>query len=83
MEEKLRFLDGSEMPGYLIPGSDGVLYLYLQGQTLAGVYPVVSDPKKTKRIWPLGSKIYFEGYTHLFSIREEMDGTITAGLKKA
>lgn len=82
MEEKLRFLDGSEMPGYLIPGSDGTLYLYFQGQTLAGVYPVVSDPKKTKRIWPFGSKIYFEGYTHLFSIREEMDGTITAGLKK-
>jgi len=85
MEEKLILNDGTEYEGYCLPDTD-ILILYIKGgQTITDVYPVLSDKKKTQIITyknASGKEIPFTGYIHLVAIREEVDGTITANMKK-
>jgi len=83
MEEKLRLNDGSEIPGRAIPSGD-VLYVYLDNCTMDEGYPILSDPAKTRRIeaFSYGDRTEYKGYTHLFCLREESMGVLSAGLRK-
>lgn len=71
-------LEGSEA-GY----ADGVLWLYIQGQTLAQTFALLSDPANTAVIrYEYGEmeKVY-EGFTRLTALMER-DGEVAAALKE-
>lgn len=83
MDETLRLSDGTVMNGHaLLTGSD--LLLYITGWTLADAYPLLSDGAKVNHITEdrFGEKTTYDGYRHLFFIREELSGMLTAGLRK-
>ena len=83
MEETLKLNDGTKLGGHALL-SDGTLWIYLDSSTMADAFPLLNDPEKTKRItetrW--GEKTVFTGYSHLFCIREESEGMLSAGLRK-
>lgn len=71
-------LSGSDA-GY----AEGVLWLYIRGQTLAQAFALLSDPANTAVIrYDYGemSDVY-EGYTHL-TVLMERDGEVSAALTK-
>ena len=80
--EKLILNDGTELAGYLLPDRDAIT-LYIMGGTIAGAYPLLSDPALTAKIVydNNGRTSEYDGFTYLFSLREEQDGTLTAGLR--
>lgn len=71
-------LEGSEA-GY----AEGVLWLYIQGQTLAQTFALLNDPANTGVIrFEFGEmeKVY-EGFTRLIALMER-DGEVAAALKE-
>lgn len=71
-------LEGSEA-GY----ADGVLWLYIQGQTLAQAFAILSDPANTAVIrFEYGEmeKVY-EGFTSITALLDR-DGEVAAALKR-
>ena len=83
MDETLKLTDGTVLSGHaLLSGND--LLLYITGMTLADGYPVLSDEAKVNHITEdrFGEKTTYDGYRHLFFIREELSGMLTAGLRK-
>ena len=83
MDETLRLNDGTLLNGHaLLTGND--LLLYISGMTLAEAYPLLSDEGKVNHITEdrYGEKTTYDGYRHLFFIREELSGMLTAGLRK-
>ena len=83
MQEKLTLNDGTELEGHAIE-SNGVLYIYMYNITFADVFELLIVPEKTERIDMVryGNETVFTGYNHLFCLREESGGMISAGLKK-
>ena len=71
-------LEGSEA-GY----ADGVLWLYIQGQTLAQTFALLSDPGNTAVIvFEYGEmEDVYEGFTRLTTLIER-DGEVSASLTK-
>ena len=83
--EKLILNDGTELPAHAILASS-ILWVYLDGSiTLAEAFELLINPEKTERIVAeyYGDTTVYEGYTDLFCIRREADGSINAGLGKA
>ena len=79
MNELLTFANGEQVYGHML--NDGQLWLYLRGLSFDKAYALLSDPDNTAMITgERGDKA--EGYTHLFSLREENPDLISAGLRK-
>lgn len=83
MSETITLNDGTILNGYCIESS-GILWCYMYQVSLAEAFELLIEPVKTKKINVNrnGQKTIFTGYKHLFCIREEDDGMISAGLKK-
>ena len=83
MNQTLTLNDGTVLDGHCFE-SDGVLYVYLDRGTLKSVFPLLSERSKTSviRADSYGTLTVFEGYTKLFALREETDGTVNACLRK-
>ena len=79
MNELLTFANGAEVMGHML--EDGALWLYLEEISFSGAYELLSDPANTATITGerRGS---VSGYNHLFSLREESPGRISAGIRK-
>lgn len=83
MGRKLVFKTGIEIPGHALE-SNGNLWIYIDSSTLSDAYTLLSNTENTEQIKTVlsESETVFDGYTHLFVIREEDDGRVNAGLKK-
>lgn len=83
MEEKLVLNDGTELAGHVLE-TNGVLFVYLYDKTLAEGYPLLSVPEKTRVIVATryGQEKTYTGYNHLYCIKEEYGGMLSAGLQK-
>lgn len=83
MNQTLTLNDGTVLAGHCIE-SDGVLFVYLDHGTMKSVFPLLSERTKTSviRAESYGAVTVFEGYTKLFALREETDGTVNACLRK-
>lgn len=81
--ETLTLNDGTVLNGHALE-SDGVLWVYLDEGTLTNSFPILNDPDKTIRIHEdrYGELTDYVGYRHLFCIREEDGGMLSAGLRK-
>ena len=82
MDEKLILKDGTELHGHQIEASER-LFVYIFDKTLTEVFPLLSDPEKTKSItWErYGQTGTVKGYIRLMSLSDE-NGMICASLKK-
>lgn len=83
MNEKMVFNNGTEVKGHLLE-TETRLFLYIYGLTFDEVYQLVKDPENTKIIKAeyLDSKITVKGYRKLMSVSEELNGMISASLRK-
>ena len=83
MEQTLTLNDGTVLAGHAFE-VDGVLYVYLDKGTMKSVFPLLSERSKTMVITATdyGEITVYEGYTKLFALREETDGTVNACLRK-
>lgn len=83
MNEKLTFNNGQEVKGHLLE-TETRLFLYIYGLTFDEVYQLVKDPENTKIIKAeyLGSSVTVKGYKKLMSVSEELNGMISASLRK-
>lgn len=72
-----------ELPGSEAGYAEGVLWLYIRGQSLAQAFAVLSDPANTAVIrYEYGEMAdIFEGFTHLTTLMER-EGEVSAALKK-
>ena len=80
--EKLILNDGTELSGHALE-LDGILWMYLNATDLPTGYAYMSSPEKTRKIVAMqdGECREYAGYNHLFCIREESGGMLSAGLK--
>lgn len=82
---KLTLKDGTAYPGGEAGLADGVLWCYLQGESLGRAYADFADGEKTGRIafaYGEEEKIY-EGYTALTCIRlDRQTGDVAIRLEK-
>ena len=80
--EKLTLNNGDELQGHLIE-TDGRLFLYLNGISMADAFGLLIDPENTKiiRAERYGQKTTVRGYKTLYSISNE-NGQTCAALKK-
>ena len=79
----LRFNDGTEAAGHVLEAGES-LYIYIDQGKIAEWYPVLSDPEKAKKIEAIqfGETTKYTKWIHLFCLREEIGGMLSAGLKK-
>lgn len=83
MNEAFTLKDGTVVNGHVIE-SDNILFVYMYGVAMQDAFNLLIDPGKTEEI-SAGEgeqRIVYSGYNHLFCIREEGGGMISAGLKK-
>lgn len=71
------------LPGSEAGYADGVLWLYIEGQTLAQTFALLSDPDNTDVIeFHYGEMVdIYEGMTHLIAIMER-DELVSAALER-
>ena len=83
MDGELKLNNGEVLQGYLVETKTR-LFLYLYGLTLAEVFNLLIDPENTKKIhWKrYGQEGDARGYNHLLSVTEEINGIVSASLKK-
>lgn len=83
MPEKLTLSNGAEIAGHA-QETDDVLFLYMYGITLAEAFALLIEPENTMRILEErgGTETVHEGFGHLYSVREESGGMISAGIKR-
>jgi len=64
--------------------SDGILWMYMYGITMPEAFEELIEPENIIEITEnrQGQETTFTGYNHLFCIREETGGMVSAGLKK-
>jgi len=72
---------------YASEAAAGILFLYIEdpNATLKSVFDLLYDqPEMTARITSTeyGETNVFDGYTQLFSVRQESERLITAGLRR-
>lgn len=91
MESADRFIafgDGTVLVNsYASEAVPGILYLYIEAQdaTLRSIFDLLYEqPDRTGRIVSeeYGERLEFAGYEQLFSVRQESERLITAGLKR-
>lgn len=81
---KLTLNDGTEIPdGYAIENS-GALMVFIPGMALADGFALLNNPENTSRIRAeqYGQETTFSGFNHLYSLREESGGLLSAGIRK-
>ena len=86
MDETVRLNDGTVLHPASAVLSDLNVWIYIDQEiTLAEAFALLYDPAKTAVIESdsFDEPGMVSGYTELFSIRKEMSGTVTAGLRKA
>ena len=77
--------NGSVLNDSYCYASDNTLWVYISNEyTLSQAFMLLSYPENTEHIVcnQYGVETVFDGYTHLYSITEETDGRISAGIKK-
>ncbi len=81
--ETLVFANGQSFTGHYLE-TGGKLWLYLQNVSLSEAFQTLCDPENTISIRAVryGKETVVTGYTHLFCVSEESDGTVNAGLRK-
>ena len=81
--EKLILNNGDELSGHLLE-SDGRLFIYMYGISMADAFALLIEPENTKTIhWErYGEKGTVRGYKHLKAISEETGGMVSASLVK-
>ena len=81
---KLIMNDGTEINNAEAFVNSGVLWVYIYSQmTFAKAFGILNSQAKTRIIRAVnGATTTFTGYTNLFCLRKEDDGSISAGLKK-
>lgn len=85
MENIITLADGTEIRDTTILTIGGGLILYARsGQTLGSLFETLRDPERTGTITArqYGEETEYRGYTHLWFVREEEAGLITAGLRE-
>ena len=80
--EKITLNNGDELQGHLIE-TDGRLFIYLRGISLADAFSLLIVPENTRilKAEQFGKRVTVRGYKRLYSISDE-DGQVCAGLKK-
>lgn len=83
MDEKLILANGTEIRGHLID-TGNILFLYMYDVTMEEMFGLLIEPENVRAIrWErYGQSGEVDGYNHLYTITEERDGMISAGLKK-
>ena len=83
MDEKLTLNNGTELQGHALE-TNVRLFVYIYGSTMKEVFDLLIEPENTKviRTERYGEKETFKGYKHLCTVSEEMNGMISASLKK-
>ena len=84
--EELILNDGTRIPGHAIR-TDDILWIYIDRMEIGVAFNYLYDSRKTSRIQcrtegTEGTDVYI-GFTKLFTVTEENDGSLNAGLKKA
>lgn len=72
--EILTLNDGTAVNGHILDNGDGrIIYVYLDGKTLAEGFVLFSDPEETKRIVAMnrGIETVYLGYTNMTAISSE------------
>lgn len=86
MQEKITLNDGTVIePAHAIQAA-GALWIYIDREsTMQEAFDMLSDRERTRRITAesYGEVNRHVGFTDLFCIRMETDGTVNAGLRKA
>ena len=81
--ETLKFNDRTLLEGSTILSGD--LFLYINGKTMKDVFPLLIEPRKTKKIIytrNAGDTVEHLGFTQLVALRDEGTGLVTAVLRK-
>lgn len=83
MDETITLNNGVIINGYVLE-SDGVIYMYLYEISMQNAFNLLIFPQNTVRMVANrnGEVTTIEGYNHLFFVREEYGGMISAGMKK-
>ena len=86
IQEKITLNDGTVIePAHAIQAA-GALWIYIdRASTMQEAFDTLSDRNRTLRITAesYGEVNRYTGYTDMFCIRRETDGTVNAGLRKA
>lgn len=84
MDEYIELADGTQMDNTHCIESDGSLFIYTTGRNLDTVYTALRSGNRTRiiRATQYGEKTTYEGYTHLYALREEGGGMTSAALRK-
>ncbi len=83
---KLIMNDGTEINNAEAFTSSGVLWVYIHSKTtMAKAFGILNSPAKTRIIRSVNgtNTETFTGYTDLFCLRKEDDGSVNAGIRKA
>ena len=80
--ETVTLNDGSVYEGNCIL-TENALLVYLEHKTLAEGFAILGDPEKTCviRCNQYGQETKYSGYTHLYTLSENMGGMLSAGLR--
>lgn len=85
MDRMLKLNDGSILENSYAIEASGRLWIYVYGETgMVELFRLLSNPGKTQKITgnQYGAETVWTGYTDLFYIRSEDDGSFSAGLRK-
>ena len=72
--ETLTLVDGTELNGHILPGSDGqLIFVYLDGMSLVQGFAIFSDAENIATIVENnhGEEHIYEGYTEITAINTE------------
>lgn len=81
--KQLTLNDGTVFNGDALTSDIG-LWLYLAPAPLGDYFPALNKPGNTSHIVSntIEGTYEYNGYDHLYWIKEELNGTVTVGLKK-
>lgn len=83
METTLILNDGTEIQKAHMLESGGELWIYVNsGMKIRELFDLLRDPEKVRVIRVKETGTRYRGYREIFSIREEQDGQVYAGLRK-
>ena len=85
--EQITLADGTVINNAYTILVDGELFVYINSTTMdiREVWSLLSNVKKTKRIrcQAFGEDVTYQKYTDIYFIRRELNGSMSAGLRKA
>ena len=82
--ETLTFANGQTVNGHCLIASSGVLFLCMEGIRFPDAFALLSNPENfsTIQAYRYSKTTEITGFTHFYTITEEPNGLISAGIKK-